>query len=76
MQLPMTLANAIVPFLLITLVNEIAISGAQVPKETIVRAISILGTLHLIAIDVALSTKMSLALMITIKPISKNIYFS
>ena len=75
-QLPITLAKAIVPFLLATLVNEIAISGAQVPNDTIVRATSILGTLHFIAMDDALSTKVSLALMITIKPITKNIYLS
>ena len=76
MQLPITLAKAIVPFLLATLVNEIAISGAQVPNDTIVRATSILGTLHFIAMDDALSTKVSLALMIAIKPITKNIYLS
>ena len=46
------------------------------PKDTIVRATSILGTLHFIAMDDALSTKVSLALMITIKPINKNIYLS
>lgn len=72
-QLPITLAKAIVPFLARTLLKEMATYGAQVPKETIVRAINILGTLHFIAMDEAPSTNISLAFIIAIKPINKKI---
>ena len=44
MQLPTTLDSAILPFPDITLLNDIAISGAQVPKAIIVRAITTFGT--------------------------------
>ena len=72
-QLPMTLAKAMVPFFAITLLNDIATSGAQVPKDTMVNAINIFGTWNFEAIDDAASTRTSLALIIMIKPIIKNI---
>lgn len=72
-QLPITLAKAIVSLLEAILLKEIPISGAEVPKATIVRAISILGTLHFIAKAEAQSTRTEVALIITIKPkIRKN----
>lgn len=49
-----------------------AISGAQVPKETIVKAINILGTFNFKARELAASTKISEALIIRIKPAIKK----
>ena len=72
MQLPTTLANAIVPFPSATLRKEIATSGAQVPNATIVNAINILGILQRIAKEDAQSTKISLDLIIIINPKSKK----
>lgn len=74
MQLPTTLANAIVPFPSATLRKEIATSGAQVPNATIVNAINILGILQRIAKEDAQSTKISLDLIIIINPKSKKTY--
>lgn len=51
-----------------------AISGAQVPKETIVKAINILGTFNFKARELAASTKISEALIIRIKPAIKKEY--
>ena len=72
-ELPITLAKAITPSPLATLLKEIATSGAQVPKETIVRAINILGTLNFKAKDEAASTKTSDDLMIITNPTNKII---
>ena len=71
-QLPITLAKAILPLFAATLLKEIATSGAQVPNETIVNAINILGTLQSKAIEEAQSIKTSLALIIKINPINNN----
>ena len=52
--------------------NETASSGALVPKATMVRPMSCLGTLKLEAVDEAPSTSQSAPLTSRAKPITKN----
>lgn len=56
-KLPITLETVISYWALLTLLKDIKSSGAHVQKDAIVSAIIILGTLKLLAIDEALSTK-------------------
>ena len=72
-ELPTTFAKAITPSPFATLLKDIATSGAQVPNDTIVNAINILGTLNFKAKDEAASTKTSDDLMIITKPTNKII---
>lgn len=56
-KLPITLETVISYWTLLTLLKDIKNSGAHVQKDAIVSAIIIFGTLKLLAIDEALSTK-------------------
>ena len=64
--------NAILPLPAEILLNDIAISGAQVPNAITVSAITILGIFKLFATEHAASTKISENLTIKIKPIINN----
>ena len=73
MQLPITLAKAITPSPSTILLKDMATSGAQVPNDTIVKAINILGTLSFKANDEVASTKTSDDLIIIANPTNKSI---
>ena len=71
-ELPITLAIVMSMFPVLMLLNDIASSGAHVPKDAIVSATSILGTFNFIDSELDASTKMSEYTTSTIRPIISN----